>query len=148
MAYAQKHGINITALALSIIFELQFAADQASSQHYAGIPTPVIRIQPILFVGRWNKHRNSGIELSNATVAGATGDIGSAVCRLRCPTDVAELLLIARNPERLQELQSALGRGKIMGLEEALPRQILWSGLLVCRRVEIDPALETTLSAN
>jgi len=49
-------------------------------------------------------------------------------------TDVAELLLIARNPERLQELQSALGRGKIMGLEKRCPRQILWSGLLVCRR--------------
>jgi len=40
---------------------------------------------------------------------------------------VAELLLIARNPERLQELQSALGRGKIMGLE-ALPQAdiVVW----------------------
>jgi len=51
---------------------------------------------------------------------------------------VAELLLIARNPERLQELQSALGRGKIW-FEEALPRQILWSGLLVPKGIEIDP---------
>jgi len=49
-------------------------------------------------------------------------------------TDVAELLLIARNPERLQELQSALGRGKIMVWKKRCPRQILWSGLLVCRR--------------
>jgi len=64
-----------------------------------------------------------GIELSNATaVCGATGDIGSAACRwFDARTDVAELLLIARNPERLQELQSALGRGKIMGLKKRCP---------------------------
>lgn len=56
-----------------------------------------------------------GINLSNATVAvcGATGDIGSAVTRwLDARTDVQELLLIARDQERLKELQGELGRGK------------------------------------
>ncbi|NEO27829.1 MAG: long-chain acyl-[acyl-carrier-protein] reductase, partial [Kamptonema sp. SIO4C4] len=53
---------------------------------------------------------------------GATGDIGSGVCRwLDQKTDVQDLLLIARNQERLQALQAELGRGKILGLEEALP---------------------------
>jgi len=63
-----------------------------------------------------------GIELSNATVAvcGATGDIAVLYAALM-PADVAELLLIARNPERLQELQSALGRGKIMGWKKRCP---------------------------
>jgi len=63
-------------------------------------------------------------------------------------TDVAELLLIARNPERLQELQSALGRGKIMGLEEALPQAdiVVWVASMP-KGIEID-CLETTLSAN
>lgn len=65
-----------------------------------------------------------GIDLKQATIAvcGATGDIGSAVCRwLDSRLDVAELLLVARNQERLAELQAELGRGKILGLEEALP---------------------------
>ena len=55
-----------------------------------------------------------GIDLSKATVAicGATGDIGSAVTRwLDAKTDVQELLLIARDQERLKELQGDLGRG-------------------------------------
>ena len=94
-----------------------------------------------------------GIELSKATVAvcGATGDIGSAVCRwLDARTNVAELLLIARNQERLQELQSSLGRGKIMGLEEALPQAdiVVWVASMP-RGVEIEPAVfEATVSAN
>jgi fatty aldehyde-generating acyl-ACP reductase len=83
-----------------------------------------------------------GIELSKATVAvcGATGDIGSAVCRwLDARTDVAELLLIARNQERLQALQAELGRGKIMGLEEALPQAdiVVWVASMP-KGVEID----------
>ena len=84
-----------------------------------------------------------GIDLSKATVAvcGATGDIGSAVCRwLESRTDVAELVLIARNQERLKDLQSELGRGKIMGLEEALPQAdiIVWVASMP-KGVEIDP---------
>jgi fatty aldehyde-generating acyl-ACP reductase len=85
-----------------------------------------------------------GINLSTATVAvcGATGDIGSAVCRwLNTRTDVAELLLIARNQERLQALQDELGRGKIMGLQEALPQAdiVVWVASMP-KGVEIDPA--------
>src|SRR6476469_2893967 len=84
-----------------------------------------------------------GIELSKATVAvcGATGDIGSAVCRwLNVKTNVAELLLIARDKERLQDLQSELGRGKIMDLEEALPQAdiVVWVASMP-KGVEIDP---------
>jgi fatty aldehyde-generating acyl-ACP reductase len=51
-------------------------------------------------------------------------------------------LLIARNQERLQELQAELGRGKIMGLEEALPQAdiIVWVASMP-KGVEIDPTV-------
>ena len=41
---------------------------------------------------------------------------------------MADLLLIARNKERLNNLQADLGRGKILGLEEALPQAdiVVW----------------------
>ena len=74
-------------------------------------------------------------------MCGATGDIGSAVTRwLDKKTDVQELLLIARNQERLQELQTELGRGKIMGLQEALPQAdiVVWVASMP-KGVEIDP---------
>jgi fatty aldehyde-generating acyl-ACP reductase len=72
-----------------------------------------------------------GMDLAKATIAvcGATGDIGSAVCRwLNQKNDVGELLLVARNQERLNNLQAELGRGKIMTLEDALPEAdiIVW----------------------
>ena len=72
-----------------------------------------------------------GIDLAKARVAviGATGDIGSAVCRwLRERTGVAELLLVARQPQPLRDLQSSLGSGRILGLEEALPEAdvVVW----------------------
>jgi fatty aldehyde-generating acyl-ACP reductase len=92
-----------------------------------------------------------GIDLSKATVAicGATGDIGSAVTRwLNIRTDVKELLLIARNHERLTELQAELGRGKIMGLDEALPQAdiVVWvasmpKGLVIDFQVLKQPCL-------
>ena len=150
MAYAQKHGINITALGgfSSIIFEnfnlhqitqvrnikLEFQQFTTGNTHTAYILCRQVE----------QASKNLGIELSKATVAvcGATGDIGSAVCRwLNARTDVAELLLIARNPERLQELQSSLGRGKIMGLEEALPQAdiVVWVASMP-KGIEIDPA--------
>jgi fatty aldehyde-generating acyl-ACP reductase len=137
MAHAQKQGINITALGgfSSIIFEefslheskqvrnikLQFERFTTGNTHTAYILCRQVE----------QASQKLGIELSKATVAvcGATGDIGSAVCRwLDARTDVAELLLIARNQERLQVLQSELGRGKIMGLEDALPQAdiIVW----------------------
>lgn len=149
MAHAQKHGINITALGgfSSIIFEefnlqdnpqvrnikLEFERFTTGNTHTAYILCrQVEQAAPKL-----------GIDLSQATVAicGATGDIGSAVCRwLDAKTDVKELLLIARNQERLRNLQAELGRGKILGLEEALPLAdiIVWVASMP-RGIEIDP---------
>lgn len=149
MAHAQKHGINITALGgfSSIIFEnfnlqqiqqirnikLEFERFTTGNTHTAYIICrQVEEAAPKL-----------GIDLSQATVAvcGATGDIGSAVCRwLNIRTDVKELLLIARDRERLQALESELGRGKIMDLEEALPLAdiVVWVASMP-KGVEIDP---------
>ena len=130
MAHAQKHGINITALGgfSSIIFEefnlheskqvrnvkLEFERFTTGNTHTAYILCRQVE----------QASQKLGIDLSKATVAvvGATGDIGSAVCRwLDARTDVADLLLVARNQERLHNLQGELGRGKILKLEEALP---------------------------
>ncbi len=130
MAHAQKNGINITALGgfSSIIFEnfnlnkfpqvrnikLEFERFTTGNTHTAYIICQQVE----------QASQQLGIDLSQATVAicGATGDIGSAVCRwLDKKTDVQDLLLIARNQDRLQELQAELGRGKIMALEAALP---------------------------
>ncbi|MEL7035227.1 MAG: long-chain acyl-[acyl-carrier-protein] reductase [Cyanobacteria bacterium J06592_8] len=149
MAHAQKHGINITALGgfSSIIFEnfklekikqvrnikLEFERFTTGNTHTAYIICrQVEEMAPKL-----------GIDLSNATVAvcGATGDIGSGVCRwLDRRTQVGELLLIARDRERLQNLQAELGRGKILGLEEALPQAdvVVWVASMA-KGVEIDP---------
>ena len=71
------------------------------------------------------------INLSDATVAvcGATGDIGSAVCRwLTEKTDIKNLILVARNQERINLLQEELGRGISMPLEAALPKAdiVVW----------------------
>ncbi|MBE9227218.1 long-chain acyl-[acyl-carrier-protein] reductase [Phormidium sp. LEGE 05292] len=148
MAHAQKHGINITALGgfSSIIFEnfnlnqitqvrnikLEFERFTTGNTHTAYIISRQVE----------QASKELGIELSKATVAicGATGDIGSAVCRwLNERTDVAEMLLIARDRDRLQSLQEELGRGKIMGLEEALPLAdiVVWVASMP-KGVEID----------
>ncbi|MGK7933070.1 MAG: long-chain acyl-[acyl-carrier-protein] reductase [Microcystaceae cyanobacterium] len=130
MALAQKVDLNITALGgfSSIIFEefdlkknrqvrnveLDFNRFTTGNTHTAYVICRQVE----------TVSQNLNIDLSKATVAvcGATGDIGSAVCRwLDKKTDVADLLYIARNKERLNALQDELGRGKIMGLEEALP---------------------------
>ncbi|GAB4135211.1 MAG: long-chain acyl-[acyl-carrier-protein] reductase [Cyanobacteria bacterium J069] len=149
MAHAQKHGIDITALGgfSSIIFEnfnlsqiqqvrdvtLDFARFTTGNTHTAYVICRQVE----------QAAQQLGINLSEATVAvcGATGDIGSAVCRwLNARVDVQELLLIARDQERLQNLQAELGRGKIMGLEEALPHAdiIVWVASMP-KGVEIDP---------
>jgi fatty aldehyde-generating acyl-ACP reductase len=148
MAHAQKNGINITALGgfSSIIFEnfnlehfpqvrnikLEFERFTTGNTHTAYVICRQVE----------QASKQLGIELKGATVAvcGATGDIGSAVCRwLDKRTDVQDLLLIARNQERLQELQGELGRGKIMGLEEALPLAdiVVWVASMP-KGVEID----------
>lgn len=151
MAHAQKHGINITALGgfSSIVFEnfnlnqitqvrnikLEFERFTTGNTHTAYIICRQVE----------QASKKLGIELSKATVAvcGATGDIGSAVCRwLNARTDVAELLLIARDQGRLQALQEELGRGKIMGLEEALPQAdiVVWVASMP-KGVEIDATM-------
>lgn len=148
MAHAQKHGINITALGgfSSIIFEefnlhqskqirnikLEFERFTTGNTHTAYIICRQVE----------QASKKLGIELSQATVAvcGATGDIGSAVCRwLDARTDVADLLLIARKQERLQALQAELGRGKIMSLDEALPLAdiVVWVASMP-KGIEID----------
>ncbi|MBO1346743.1 MAG: long-chain acyl-[acyl-carrier-protein] reductase [Hormoscilla sp. GUM202] len=149
MALTQKQGIKITALGgfSSIVFEelnlhehrqvrnieLEFERFTTGNTHTAYVICRQVELASAQL----------GIELSQATVAvcGATGDIGSAVCRwLNTKTDVASLLMIARNQERLQALQSDLGRGQIMGLEEALPQAdiIVWVASMR-KGMEIDP---------
>jgi fatty aldehyde-generating acyl-ACP reductase len=149
MAHAQKNGINITALGgfSSIIFEnfnlsqirqvrnihLEFDRFTTGNTHTAYIICRQVE----------QAAQKLNIDLSKATVAvcGATGDIGSAVCRwLDARTETAELLLVARNVDRLEALQAELGRGKIMGLEEALPQAdiVVWVASMP-KGVEIDP---------
>lgn len=137
MELAQKSGISITALGgfTSIIFEnfnllkeqqirsttLDWERFTTGNTHTAWvICQQVERNAPLL-----------GIDLSRARVAvvGATGDIGSAVCRwLKERTGVAELLLVARQQQRLLDLQGELGGGRILPLEEALPEAdvVVW----------------------
>jgi len=130
MAHAQKHNIDITALGgfSSIIFEnfdlekmshvrnieLDFRRFTTGNTHTAYIICQQIE----------QAAPQVGIDLKSATVAvcGATGDIGSAVCRwLNTQLDVQDLLLVARNRDRLEELQAELGCGKILELMDALP---------------------------
>lgn len=151
MAHAQKHGINITALGgfSSIIFE-NFNLEQIKQVRnvlldFQRFTTGNTHTAYIICRQVEQAAAQLGIDLSKATVAvcGATGDIGSAVCRwLNVRTDVEDLLLIARNQERLQELQAELGRGKIMDLQEALPQAdiVVWVASMP-KGVEIDPAV-------
>jgi fatty aldehyde-generating acyl-ACP reductase len=148
MAHAQKQGIEITALGgfSSIIFEecnlhenkqvrnieLDFDKFTTGNTHTAYIICRQVE----------EGAAKLGINLSDATVAvvGATGDIGSAVCKwLDTKTDIADLLLVARNQERLQQLKVELGRGKILPLEQALPQAdiVVWVASMP-KGVEID----------
>uniref|UniRef100_B8HSZ4 Long-chain acyl-[acyl-carrier-protein] reductase n=1 Tax=Cyanothece sp. (strain PCC 7425 / ATCC 29141) TaxID=395961 RepID=B8HSZ4_CYAP4 len=149
MAHAQKHGIDITALGgfSSIIFE-NFNLHTITQIHNIKLELQRFttgNTHTAYIICRQVEQASAqiGIDLSKATVAvcGATGDIGSAVCRwLNSRLDVAELLLVARNQERLQELQEELGRGKILSLEAALPLAdiVVWVASMP-RGVEIDP---------
>jgi len=149
MAHAQKHGINITALGgfSSIIFENfnlhRFSQVRNIKLEFERFTTGNAHTAYIICRQVEQASQKLGIELSKATVAvcGATGDIGSAVCRwLDARTDVADFLLVARNQERLQSLQSSLGRGKIMAMEEALPLAdiVVWVTSMP-KGIEIDP---------
>ena len=149
MAHAQKNSLDITALGgfSSIVFEnfnlsnhkqvrnvtLEFERFTTGNTHTAYIICRQVE----------QASGKLGIDLGKATVAvcGATGDIGSAVCRwLDAKTDAAELILVARNQERLQNLQADLGRGKIMTMEEGLPQAdiIVWVASMP-KGVELDP---------
>ena len=151
MAHAQKHGVDITALGgfSSIVFEnfnlnqiqqvrnvkLEFQRFTTGNTHTAYIICKQLQ----------TASERLGINLSDATVAvcGATGDIGSAVCRwLNARTDIKELLLIARNQERIQMLQEELGRGTATALETALPQAdiVVWVASLA-KGVEVSPEL-------
>jgi fatty aldehyde-generating acyl-ACP reductase len=149
MAHAQKHGIDITALGgfSSIIFENfnleQFSQVRNVTLEFERFTTGNTHTAYIICRQVEAAAQQVGIELSKATVAicGATGDIGSAVTRwIDAKTDVKELLLIARNQERLKNLQYELGRGKIMALDEALPEAdiVVWVASMP-KGVEIDP---------
>lgn len=150
MALAQKHGLNITALGgfSSIIFETfnlqQIEKVRDVTLDFARFTTGNTHTAYIICRQVEQASQQLGINLSDATVAvcGATGDIGSAVCRwLDARADVKELLLIARNQERLQNLQDELGRGKILPLEEALPQAdiVVWVASMP-KGVEINAA--------
>ncbi|MGG6240883.1 long-chain acyl-[acyl-carrier-protein] reductase [Nodosilinea sp. AN01ver1] len=150
MAHAQKHGLDITALGgfSSIVFEnfnlsqiqrvrnvaLEFERFTTGNTHTAYvICQQVVAASAAL-----------GLNLSDATVAvcGATGDIGSAVCRwLMARADIKDLLLIARNQERLQQLQAELGCGTPMDLSTALPQAdiVVWVASMA-KGVEVNPS--------
>jgi len=136
MELAQKSGIAITALGgfTSIIFEnfnllkesqirsttLDWQRFTTGNTHTAWvIAQQVERNAPLL-----------GIDLARASVAvvGATGDIGSAVCRWLQRRGVGELLLVARQQQPLMDLQNDLGAGRVLTLEEALPQAdvVVW----------------------
>lgn len=151
MALAQKHDVDITALGgfSSIIFENfnleQFKQVRNIELEFERFTTGNTHTAYIICRQVEQASKQLGIELSDATVAvcGATGDIGSAVCRwLEAKTDVKDLLLIARNQERLTNLQAELGRGKILALEEALPLAdiIVWVASMP-KGMEIDPTV-------
>jgi fatty aldehyde-generating acyl-ACP reductase len=148
MAHAQKEGINITALGgfSSIIFE-NFKLEQIKRVRnldldFSKFTTGNTHTAYVICKQVEDAAPDLGIDLTQATVAvcGATGDIGSAVCRwLTARTRVKELLLVARNQERLGNLRSELKFGRIQTLDEALPQAdvVVWVASMP-KGVEVD----------
>jgi len=137
MELAQKSGIDITALGgfTSIIFEnfnlLKEQQIRATTLDWQRFTTGNTHTAWVICRQVETNAPALGIDLSQATVAvvGATGDIGSAVCRwLRQRTGVKELLLVARQQQPLVDLQAELGGGRILSLDEALPQAdvVVW----------------------
>jgi fatty aldehyde-generating acyl-ACP reductase len=137
MELAQKRGIAISALGgfTSIIFEdmnlLKEQQVRATTLEWERFTTGNTHTAWVICQQVERNAPQLGIDLSRAKVAvvGATGDIGSAVCRwLSQKTGVGELLLVARQQQRLQDLQGSLGGGTILSLEEALPQAdvVVW----------------------
>ena len=148
MAHAQKNGVDITALGgfSSIIFE-NFKLEQIKRVRnldldFRKFTTGNTHTAYIICKQVEEMAPRVGIELKKATVAvcGATGDIGSAVCRwLQARTGVKELLLVARNQERLNNLQEDLKFGKVMSMDDALPQAdvVVWVASLP-KGLEVD----------
>jgi len=137
MELAQKKGINITALGgfTSIIFEnfnlLQHKQIRNTSLEWERFTTGKTHTAWVICKQLEINAPRIGIDLKKATVAviGATGDIGSAVCRwLINKTGISELLMVARQQEPLALLQKELDGGTITTLDEALPKAdiVVW----------------------
>ncbi|CAK6692108.1 Long-chain acyl-[acyl-carrier-protein] reductase [Synechococcus sp. CBW1107] len=149
MELAQKSGIDITALGgfTSIIFEdlnllreervsavqLDWQRFTTGNTHTAWVICRQVEINaPRL-----------GMDLATAKVAvvGASGDIGSAVCRWLQRRGVGDLLLVARRPQPLVDLQESLGSGRILPLDQALSEAdvVVWVASLP-QSLQIDTA--------
>ena len=148
MELAQKKGINITALGgfTSIIFEnfnlLQHKHIRNTTLEWERFTTGNTHTAWVICRQLEINAPSIGIDLKKAKVAvvGATGDIGSAVCRwLSRRTGVAELLLVARQEQPLMDLQKELGGGEILGLDDALSSAdvVVWVASMP-RTLEID----------
>ncbi len=148
MELAQKKGINITALGgfTSIIFEnfnlLQHKQIRNTSLEWERFTTGNTHTAWVICKQLEINAPRIGIDLKKATVAviGATGDIGSAVCRwLINKTGIAEILMVARQQEPLALLQKELDGGTITSLDEALPQAdiVVWVASMP-KTIEID----------
>jgi len=148
MELAQKKGINITALGgfTSIIFEnfnlLQHKQIRNTSLEWERFTTGNTHTAWVICKQLEINAPRIGIDLKKATVAviGATGDIGSAVCRwLINKTGISELLMVARQQEPLALLQKELEGGTITSLDEALPQAdiVVWVASMP-KTIEID----------
>jgi fatty aldehyde-generating acyl-ACP reductase len=128
MELAQKSGIEITALGgfTSIIFEdmnlLKEERISAVELDWQRFTTGNTHTAWVICQQVVTNAPRLGIDLASAKVAvvGASGDIGSAVCRWLQRQGVGELLLVARRPQPLIDLQESLGEGRILALDEAL----------------------------
>ena len=128
MELAQKLGIDITALGgfTSIIFEdmnlLKEERVSAVQLDWKRFTTGNTHTAWVICQQVETNAPKLGIDLATAKVAvvGATGDIGSGVCRWLQRRGIGELLLVARRPQPLIDLQASLGEGRILALEEAL----------------------------
>ncbi len=148
MELAQKKGINITALGgfTSIIFEnfnlLQHKQIRNTSLEWERFTTGNTHTAWVICKQLEINAPRIGIDLKKATVAviGATGDIGSAVCRwLINKTGISELLMVARQQEPLAQLQKELDGGTVTSLNEALPQAdiVVWVASMP-KTIEID----------
>ncbi len=148
MELAQKKGINITALGgfTSIIFEnfnlLQHKQIRNTALEWERFTTGNTHTAWVICKQLEINAPRIGIDLKKATVAviGATGDIGSAVCRwLMNKTGISELLMVARQQEPLALLQKELDGGTITSLDEALPQAdiVVWVASMP-KTIEID----------